>query len=115
MLRGPRNIACLSNTKVIITCEVSGNDSFYIDWSHANRNTSLPQRLFKTTGDNVHVSPSVMMIKTANGESLVLDSVRLRDAGVYYCIMTHTTIGISKEVGGHVIILGECELLFLQC
>ena len=112
MSRVPRNIACLSNTKVIITCEVSGNDSFYIDWSHENRNTSLPQRLFKTTGYNV--SASYWMFKTTNGESLVLDSVRLRDAGVYYCIMTNTT-GISREVGGHVIILGECELLFLQC
>lgn len=50
------------------------------------------------------------MIKTKKGENLVIDSVRLRDAGVYYCAVINTT-GFSNDLGGHIIVLGECEWL----
>lgn len=89
-----------------MTCETSENES--IGWLHENGNTSSPHTLNNNTGSNV--STNYLMIKSTKGENLMIDSVRLRDAGVYYCTMI-TVTGESNEVGGHLIVLGECELL----
>lgn len=106
-----RNIVCFSNTKVIIACDGSENEFVSFGWLHENGKTSPPHALYNNTGSNV--STNYLMIMTPNGESLVIDSVRLRDAGVYYCTMI-TVTGESNEVGGHLIVLGECELLLWQ-